>query len=84
MSEKIIQGYVKHLEGSLHTINKLIKCTEKLLVSTRRFAIANFFILRLDLWFDYFKYKRELKLQYEKKSWIELELKAFKERKGTL
>ena len=77
--QEAIDGYIKHLEEKLEIVNKLITTVEQLMHSTKLLAIKQFLIVRLDLWFDYFKLKRKLNFHYKEKIRVELEIDFLKE-----
>ena len=76
--QEAVDGYIKHLEEKLEIVDKLITTAEQLMNSTKLLAIKQFLIFRLDLWFDYFKLKRELNFRYKEKIKVELELDFLK------
>ena len=77
--KEAIDGYIKHLEEKLEIVDKLITTAEQLMYNTKLIAIKQFLIFRLDLWFDYFKLKREINLRYKEKIKVELEIDFLKE-----
>ena len=72
--KEFVSFYLKNSNDQIKTLDEIITINEQLANNTKKIAILQFVIFRLDLWFDYFKCKNQIKKAMKQKEEIEQEL----------
>ena len=76
--KEFVGFYLKTSNDIIKNLNEIITISERQANITKKIAILQFVIFRLDLWFDYFKYKNQMKKAMKQKEDIEQELYVLK------
>ena len=76
--KEFVDFYLKNSNDQIKTLDKIITISEQQANITKKIAILQFVIFRLDLWFDYFKCKNQIKKYMKEKEKIEQELYVLK------